>query len=364
MGMPSSKTALEDLMCRVLGDLLQNGYVAKIADDLYCGGNSPSELLTNWRQVLAALDKCDLHLSAKKTIIAPISTTILGWIWSAGSIHASPHRIAALASCPPLKTVRDLRAFIGSYKMLSRVIEGSAALLDPLERITAGNQFNSLVVWSETLLISLKTAQKALSSNKTIFISKHDDQLWIVTDGSVKMHGLGATLYALRDDKLLLAGFFSAKTRKHQVTWLSCEIEVLSIASAIKHFAPYIIQSSFPTCILTDSKPCVQSFEKLCHGQFSSSPRVTTFLSTASRYQISLLHLAGSANLPSHFASRNAPPCDDPQLSDPTVHLRPTCCCWDITCCRCPKKKQTAHLGHSRNRVFLYYMMHHRRRTP
>ena len=21
---------------------------------------------------------------------------------------------------------------------------------------------------------------------------------------------------------------------------------------------------------------------------------------------------------------------EDPQLSDPTVHLRPTCCCWDI----------------------------------
>ena len=168
-------------------------------------------------------------------------------------------------------------------------------------------------MWSETLLTSLKTAQKALSSNKTIFIPKPDDQLWIVTDGFVKMHGLGATPYALRDDKLLLAGFFSAKTRKHQVTWLLCEIEALSIASAIKHFAPYIIQSNFPTCVLTDSKPCMQSFEKLCRGQFSSSPRVTTSLSTAGRYQISLRHLAGSANLPSDFASRNAPPCDDPR---------------------------------------------------
>ena len=66
MGMPGSETALEELMCHVLGDLLQNGCVAKIADDLYCGGNSPSELLANWRQVLAALDKCDLRLSAKR----------------------------------------------------------------------------------------------------------------------------------------------------------------------------------------------------------------------------------------------------------------------------------------------------------
>ena len=39
MGMPGSETALEELICRVLGDLLQEGVVAKLADDLYCGGN-------------------------------------------------------------------------------------------------------------------------------------------------------------------------------------------------------------------------------------------------------------------------------------------------------------------------------------
>ena len=78
MGMPGSETALEELMYRVLGDLLQNGCVAKIADDLYCGGNTTTELLSNWRKVLTALDKCDLRLSAKKTIISPVSTTILG----------------------------------------------------------------------------------------------------------------------------------------------------------------------------------------------------------------------------------------------------------------------------------------------
>ena len=35
MGMPGSETALEELMCRILGDLLLSGNVAEIADDLY-----------------------------------------------------------------------------------------------------------------------------------------------------------------------------------------------------------------------------------------------------------------------------------------------------------------------------------------
>ena len=47
MGMPGSETALEELMCRVLGHLQQDGVIAKIADDLYCGGNTPLELLQN-----------------------------------------------------------------------------------------------------------------------------------------------------------------------------------------------------------------------------------------------------------------------------------------------------------------------------
>ena len=41
IGMPGSETALEELMCRVLG------VVAKITDDVYCGADSPEELLHN-----------------------------------------------------------------------------------------------------------------------------------------------------------------------------------------------------------------------------------------------------------------------------------------------------------------------------
>ena len=139
------------------------------------------------------------------------------------------------------------------------------------------------------------------------------DQIWIVTDGSVTRQGIGATMYVSRENKLLLAGFFSAKLRKHQVTWLPFEIEALSIAAAIKHFSPYIIQSTHNTCLLTDSKPCVQAVEKLCRGDFSASTRLTSFLSTVNRYQINVRHLNGSVNIPSDFESRNASECTEPR---------------------------------------------------
>ena len=47
MGMPGSETCLEELMCRVLGGLIQEGCTAKIANDLYVGGDTLEDLLYN-----------------------------------------------------------------------------------------------------------------------------------------------------------------------------------------------------------------------------------------------------------------------------------------------------------------------------
>ena len=52
--------------------------------------------------------------------------------------------------------------------------------------------------------------------------------------------------------------------------------------------------------------------DKLARGEFSASPHVTSFLSTAGKFQIIIQHLAGTANIPSDFASHNAPFCTAP----------------------------------------------------
>ena len=62
MGMPGSETCLVELMCRILGDLILEGCVAKIADDLYVGANSLDELLINWARVLKALKHNNLRI--------------------------------------------------------------------------------------------------------------------------------------------------------------------------------------------------------------------------------------------------------------------------------------------------------------
>ena len=210
MGMPGSETALEELMCRVLGDCIQDGIVSKLADDLYCGGNTLDELLSYWQRVLQSIQKCSLRLSPSKTVICPKSTTILGWIWSQGAISASPHRVAELSKSPPPENVRGLRSFIGAYKVLGRVLPGCSQVISPLDSAVAGCQSQDKVQWSDDLLQHFRNAQSALANHKSIILPQSDDQLWIVTDASVTKQGIGSTLYISRGGKLLLAGFFSA----------------------------------------------------------------------------------------------------------------------------------------------------------
>ena len=81
------------------------------------------------------------------------------------------------------------------------------------------------LVWSDSLLSAFHAAQKVLSSARVIMLPHPDDQLWIVTDGSVKKHSIGSTLFVTCDNKVHLAGFFSAKLRSKQPTWLPCEVE-------------------------------------------------------------------------------------------------------------------------------------------
>ena len=125
------------------------GCVAKLADDLYCGGNTPEALLNNWRQVLKTLDHCNLHLSLTNTVICPMSTTTLGWVWSQGSLSANPHCIVVLTSCPPPQSVKGFGSFISAYKVLSRVLPNCSDLVDPLECAITGLQSSDKLLWDE-----------------------------------------------------------------------------------------------------------------------------------------------------------------------------------------------------------------------
>ena len=64
MGMPGSSEYLDMLMSRVLGNLMQEGCVLSIADNIYVGGVDYDDLILNWSRVLHCMRVNNLRLKA------------------------------------------------------------------------------------------------------------------------------------------------------------------------------------------------------------------------------------------------------------------------------------------------------------
>ena len=311
MGMPGSSEHLDELMFRVLGDLIHAGSVSKIADDLYIGSDTVSGLLDSWRAVLERFKSCNLRLSPTKTIICPRNCVILGWLWTAGRITPSAHKLNPLTTASPPTTVKGLRSWMGSVKYLKACLQSYSSLLSPLEAAAGGKDSKDRIEWTDQLRRCFTDAQAALRSAKTITIPRSTDQLVITVDAAQRNGGIGSVLYVLRDGDSHLGGYFSLKLKPHHQRWLPCEIEALAISSSLSHWSMYLAESENSTQVLTDSKPCVQAYAKLAQGQFSTSARVATFLSSLSRFRVTLQHIPGTQNLAADFLSRNSLDCEE-----------------------------------------------------
>ena len=165
MGMPGSEVALEEVMCHVMRDMVMDGHMAKIPDNMYVGGDSIIELADNWKRFLNILGTNNLGVSAAKTKIAPVSTVILGWVWKQGTLSASPHRIATLSSCTKPVTTKNMLSFLGTYKVLARVLPKCAHILAPLEEAITDQKSKDPILWSPELTQSFEQTQKFLSAS-------------------------------------------------------------------------------------------------------------------------------------------------------------------------------------------------------
>ena len=134
MGMPGSTEHLDQLMCRVISDLLRKGSVIKIADDRYIGGNTVTELIHTWEQLL----KTTYAHRHPKLLFVLKQISFLSECGSRGKISPSPHRTAPLTSATFPVKVKSMRSFCGSMKHLKACISNYSSLLAPIESATAG----------------------------------------------------------------------------------------------------------------------------------------------------------------------------------------------------------------------------------
>ena len=314
-GLLNQDEELSQLLSKVLGNLIMEGSCMKIADDLLIGGKSIDHAIDNWEKVLKQLSLANLKLSQAKVRIFPIETTIFGWVVKDGKITPDPHRQLALTKTKytDIIKIKDLRSWMGIYKTFLIAMPGLAGIMDPFDKFVGGVKDNkSDIIWTNSLIQAFNTAtERAKDSIKYLVLPRRDEQLILMPDATVKDPAVGFTMNVARNNQLLPVIYYSFKLTDQQKDWFPCERECLGLATAVKKCSHYIIESTKPTLILTDSKPVVEASRLISKGKFSSSSRMSSFLCSISRYKVDIQHVSGKYkhNIAPDYLSRNPARC-------------------------------------------------------
>ena len=293
----ASERSYEKLL-RIYGDMIQEGRLAQMADGLHALGDTIQELAFNYREVLLRADKCNLTFKPSKVVVCPQNITLFGWALKGSQWFPTEHTTSSLVQAKQPVTVKQLRSFLGPYKLLSASIPNYAVIIHALEQAVAGKKSAERLTWTDDLQKSFQEAKNSATHPVGIAEPRPDDTLQTYSDYSADSKAVGGRLVIIRktdnnQTQELIGGFFSAILDKHKRNWLPCEGEACGIRLVLEHFKHHIRENNNVTVHFTDSQPCVLAWRRSLRGAFSSSARISTFLTGLSVLPVELRHKPG-----------------------------------------------------------------------
>ena len=120
-------------------DYIRKGWLIIYMDDLAIGATSEED--EKWKVHLILQCFRDLRLSLKlsKCEFGKSEVEFLGMVVGCGCIQMDPAKLSAIATWPPLKTVKAVRSFLGFCNFYRRFIPGFSNTVAPITTLTQKN---------------------------------------------------------------------------------------------------------------------------------------------------------------------------------------------------------------------------------
>ena len=311
----SSEHAYERLR-RIFGDMIMEGELTTMADGLYVLADTEEDFVERFREVMRRAKLCGLTVKPSKLELAPKKTILFGWKVENNEWTPTAHTISALANSQRPKTARQLRGWLGAFKQFSQCVNDYAPLLSGLEKMHSSLGSRDYLTWTDENIKMFEEAKKATSRVESLTTPRPSDRLHTYSDYSQEAEAVGGRMILKRtldngEETTKLVGYFSAKLDKSKVRWSPCEGESLGCRLVIEHFSSYIRQSNHTTIHHTDNRPTVQAWARFRKGAYSSSSRISAFLTGLSALPIEIQYTPGKLMHSSDFASRNPRNCEE-----------------------------------------------------
>ena len=117
----------------------------------------------------------------------------------------SPHRRSSLLNTKEedIKTVQDMRSFIGLYKTLHIATPAMSRFITPLEDTVQNLQSKDKYQWNHAASQRFREAKSHIKTNHTLYLPHPNDQLVIKPDGASNQPGIDQTLFRFKNKALV-----------------------------------------------------------------------------------------------------------------------------------------------------------------
>ncbi|MDZ7970879.1 MAG: reverse transcriptase family protein, partial [Nostoc sp. DedSLP03] len=134
-GLCNAPATFMRLMNEVLRPFIDDCVIVYL-DDILVFSRTWEEHIQHIEKVLKVLQKHQLKLNAKKCEFGKQTLVYLGFVIGGGELRIDPKKIEAILNWPRLKTVTEVRSFIGACQYVRKFIKHFSQIAAPLHSLT------------------------------------------------------------------------------------------------------------------------------------------------------------------------------------------------------------------------------------
>jgi hypothetical protein len=301
-GMTNSPATFQTMMNALFREELRQDWLSIYMDDILI--HTKSDLpyhQTRVHQILNKLCKHDLFLKPEKCIFEQKEVEFLGVILGHNTIHMDPAKVQGVADWKPLRTVRDIRAFLGFTGYYRYFIKDYSKIARPLIHLT---KKATPFTWGEAQVKAFETLKTHMCQNPILCQPDYTKPFFLATDTSA--YGVGAVLLQEGDKhpgknsptKHPIA-YYSATFTPTECNYDIYKRELLALMKALAHWRPHLAGLTIPVTVLTDHANLTywKSPRKVnCH--------VARWFAELQEYHLKIQHVPGKLHTSADLLSR------------------------------------------------------------
>ncbi|CAA7045582.1 unnamed protein product [Microthlaspi erraticum] len=282
-GLCNAPATFQRCMTSIFSDLIEE-MVEVFMDDFSVYGASFSSCLSNLCRVLQRCEETNLVLNWEKCHFMVREGIVLGHKISEKGIELDRAKVDVMLQLPVPKTVKDIKEFSGSCRVLQKIHQGflkDSKTLDKASVQETDFEFDEECHKSWTLL------KDALVSAPIVQAPNWDHPFEIMCDASD--YAVGAVLGQKIDKKLNVIYYASKTMDDAQCKYATTEKELLAIVFAFEKFRSYIVGSK--VIVHTDHAALRHIFAKK-----DTKPRLLRWILLLQEFDIEVVDKKGVEN--------------------------------------------------------------------